>query len=213
MDRPGLVIDPLCGVQYSIMSPRIPGFQGEYLWELDISRTQLLALAEAGPEALYSWSPAEAARRFSAVLVHIAAGNLALLHMAGIRSPGGVDLYGPLEGDGLSQFAATIRKNVSLEATLTAKQSVIDLLNQSFEAVRTCFTAAKAEELERAVGFFGEQTTVRRVYLRVLAHTHEHMGQAISYARCYGLRLPWPDPLKELDHVIEDFRTRQALAR
>lgn len=194
------------------MSPRIPGFHGEYLWELDISRTQLLALAEAAPEALYSWSPAEGTRSFSAVLVHIAAGNLALLQMAGIRSPGGFDLYGPLEGDEFLQFVATIRKNVSLEGTLTAKQSVIDLLKQSFDAVQTCFTAAKAEDLETAGHFFGEQTTVRRVYLRILAHTHEHMGQAISYARCYGLKLPWPDPLKELDHVIENFRTRQALA-
>ncbi len=194
------------------MGARIPGFHGEYLWELDMSRTQLLALAGAAPEALYSWSPVEGARSFSAVLVHIAAGNLALLRMAGIRSPGGFDLYGPLEGNEFLQFVATIRKNVSLEGTLTAKDGVIELLNRSFETVQACFTAAKAEDLERVGFFFGEQTTVRRVYLRLLAHTHEHMGQAISYARSYGLKVPWPDPLKELDHVMKSLRTRQVHA-
>jgi hypothetical protein len=132
--------------------------------------------------------------------------------MAGIRSPNGFDIYGPLEGNEFLQFVATIRKNVALEGTLTGKQSVIDLLKQSFETVQTCFTVAKAEDLERAGFFFGEQTTVRRVYLRLLAHTHEHMGQAISYARSYGLKAPWPDPLKELDRILEALQTRQAVA-
>ena len=34
-------------------------------------------------------------------------------------------------------------------------------------------------------GFFGEPTTVGRVYLGMFTHTHEHIGQAIAYAR------PW----------------------
>ena len=39
------------------MSTRIPGFKGEYLWELDIAEKQLLALAEAITPERYGWRP------------------------------------------------------------------------------------------------------------------------------------------------------------
>jgi len=60
------------------VAKRLPGFKGEYLWELDIAERQLLALAEAFPADRYGWHPAETARSVSEVLVHIAAGNLTL---------------------------------------------------------------------------------------------------------------------------------------
>ena len=189
------------------MNSRIPGFRGEYLWELDIPQTQLLALAEAVPAEMYRWRPVGGARAFSSVLVHIAAGNLALLRLVGARVAEQEDLYGLLPGDRPAQFAAMIRRNVALEQTLTQKQDVIDLLRRSLEAVRRSFTACSAGELDSTGDFFGELTTVRRVYLRMLAHTHEHMGQAIAYARASGINLPWPDPLKEFDRMTADARS------
>lgn len=194
------------------MESRIPGFQGEYLWELDIARTKLLALAASVPREMYGWRPADRTRSFSAVLVHIAAGNFALLHLAGRPLLGGVDLYGPVEGDELAQFAAMIRKNVSLEQTLTEKQDVIGLLSRSFEAVQQSFKASNVQELEEAGHFFGEQTTIRRVYLRILAHTHEHMGQAIAYARSSGVKIPWPDPVNEIDRIVAGAKSGQTKA-
>jgi hypothetical protein len=92
------------------MSNRIPGFHGEYLWELDISQWQLTALADAVPEAGYPWRPVEGTRSFSAVLVHIALGNFALLHLIGVQPESSRDLYGPLSGDPFSRFAEIIRK-------------------------------------------------------------------------------------------------------
>jgi hypothetical protein len=195
------------------MESRIPGFAGEYLWELDVPRIQLLSLAEAVPEELYGWRPAEGTRSFSAVLVHIAAGNFTLLRMAGRAAPGGVDLYGPVEGDELTRLAAMIGRNVSLEKTLTDKAGVMDLLRQAFEAIRQCFTESSIEDLEKVGEFFGERTTLRRVYLRMLAHSHEHMGQAIAYARTMGIGMPWPDPLKELDNMVAEARSRAETRR
>ena len=177
----------------------MPGFHGEYLWELDIAQVQLLALADAVPEAGYSWRPTDDARSFSAVLVHIAVGNFVLLHLVGARPESAVDLYGPLDGDRFAQFTAIIRKNVALQRTVTDKQHVLDLLRRSFDAIRQSFSQSSVEHLESTGDFFGEPTTVRRVYLRMLAHTHEHMGQAIAYARSYGIRTPWPDPLRNLE--------------
>jgi hypothetical protein len=185
------------------MPSRRPGFHGEYLWELDIAQVQLFALADAIPEAGYSWRPVDDARSFSAVLVHIALGNFALLHLVGARSDSFVDLYGPLDGDRSEQFAAIIRKNVSLQRTVTNKQNVLELLRRSFEAIRQSFSQTSVEHLESIGDYFGEATTVRRVYLRMVAHTHEHMGQAIAYARSCGIRVPWPDPAKNFERKTE----------
>jgi uncharacterized damage-inducible protein DinB len=180
------------------MSDRIPGLRGEFLWELDIARMQLTALAGAMPEEYFEWRPAADARSFSQVLVHIATANLGLLEMAGMGRAEERELYGAPAGDDMVRITAMVRTNLSLERSVTAKSEVTALLERSFEAVRQTFTAADEPELERTQQFFGEPTTVRRVYLRMLAHTHEHMGQAIAYVRMSGMKVPWPDPLKDL---------------
>jgi len=41
---------------------RIPGFRGEYLWELDIVTRQTIALAEAFSPEKYDWHPDAQAR-------------------------------------------------------------------------------------------------------------------------------------------------------
>jgi len=176
-------------------------FKREYLWELSIPRVQLLALANAVPEERYGWKPAEDARSFSAVLVHIAGGNMMLLYRAGVSAPEVVEMYGAMESDSPVQWAAVIRKNLELERTLTGKAAVRILLEKSFATVERCFGAATEEELGKAANFFGEQTTQRRLYLRMLAHSHEHMCQAIAYVRSMGIKAPWPDPLKNLDRI------------
>lgn len=180
------------------MGERIPGFRGEFLWELEIARLQLMALAEAVPEEKYGWRPAADARAYSQVLVHIATTNLGLLRLAGMLHGERREVAGPAQGDELARITEMVRANLSLERSVTAKAPVVDLLRQSFDAVRRTFLAATEEELERKGQFFGEASTVRRVYLRILAHTHEHMGQAIAYVRMSGQKAPWPDPLKEL---------------
>lgn len=172
------------------MESRVPGFPGEYLWELDIARVQLLALAEAAPEELYAWRPVEGARSFSAVLVHIAVGNLGLLRVAGVAAA--EDLYGEMSGD----VGAMVRTNLSFERTVTRKEDVLGLLTRSFEAVRKGLATA---DLDEAREIFGERTTVRRVYLRMLTHSHEHMGQAVAYMRTFGMQAPWPDPLRDFE--------------
>ena len=183
------------------MAKRLPGFKGEYLWELDIAERQLLALAEAFPADRYGWHPAETARSVSEVLVHIAAGNLTLLGIVGVEAA--PDLYGKLEGEIIPRMMAMIEKNSSLEKSKTDKSEIVALLKRSFEALRAAFTDAPSTELERRDVFFGERTTVRRVYLRGLAHVHEHMGQLIGYTRMMGMPAPWTDWRESGRKIIE----------
>lgn len=180
----------------------LSAFQHEYLWELELARKQLLRLAEAVPAEGYGWKPAEDTRTFSAVLVHVAAGNLMLLYRADSVMPAVMEFCGSIEGEGVAQWLEMVRKSLETEKTVTGKAAVVDLLARSMEAVRESFATTAEEELEQVRDFSGEATTMRRIYLRILAHMDEHMGQAIAYARGMGIRAPWPDPVKQLEEMV-----------
>jgi uncharacterized damage-inducible protein DinB len=173
------------------MTTRIAGFRGEFLWELEIAARQSSAMAEAIPPDKYDWRPDEEARTVSEVFVHVATGNFMLLDVVGVPAP--IDLYAQLPTRGLERISSLIRRNDELMASVQEKNAVSALLNRSLDAMTQSFCQTSDLELERHLHFFGEETTVRRVYLRLLAHTHEHMGQMIAYLRINGIAPPWPD--------------------
>jgi uncharacterized damage-inducible protein DinB len=162
-------------------TPRIDGFRGEFLWELEIAERQMMAMVEAIPGEKYDWRPDQKARSISEVLVHVAAGNFMLLEAVGAPAP--VDLYGQVPAGGQERFLGLIRRNDEMEKSVREKVAVSEILKRSLQAVRNSVTQADDAELDQHRHFFGEQTTVHRVYLRLLAHTHEHMGQMIAYMR------------------------------
>ena len=170
---------------------RIDGFRGEFLWELEIAERQMMAMAEAIPGDKYDWRPDQKARSISEVFVHVAAGNFILLEVAGAALP--IDLYGEVPAQGEEHLWGLIRRNDELEKGVREKVAVTYLLKRSLQAVRNSFARTDDTALDQRRHFFGEETTVRRVYLRLLAHTHEHMGQMIAYMRMDGMSPPWPD--------------------
>jgi hypothetical protein len=170
---------------------RIEGIRGELLWELEIAERQLIALAEAIPAEKYGWRPNDTTRSVSEILIHVAAGNFMLLDQIGVPPP--IDIYGPLPAEGLDRLWGMVRRNDELEKSVRGKNEVTSMLTRSLAAVSKSLAQATGAELERPRHFFGEQTTVRRVYLRQLAHTHEHMGQMIAYVKFNGIATPWPD--------------------
>lgn len=181
-------------------------FQSEYLWELSIPRVQLLALAEAIPEDVYGWRPAQDARTFSEALVHIGAGIMMLLYRAEAYAPEVMEFCGPLDGDGMPLWLEMVHRSLAKEKALTKKADVIGLLKEAFAVVEREFAATNEEQLAATRDFAGEVTTARRIYLRILAHTHEHMGQVIAYAREMGFHVPWPDPIREMERIAAEAR-------
>ena len=71
---------------------------------------------------------------------------------------------------------------------MTKKDDVIKWLKASFEAVRKGYATA---DRQKKVTFFKQETPAENVFLRILAHSHEHMGQSIAYARMNGVVPPW----------------------
>jgi len=143
------------------------GYDGE--WK-HVSQ-QLLALAEATPADKFAWRPAPGVRSTSEVYMHIAMANFYLLSVTGPKMP--ADLK---EG---------------MDKTVTSKPDVINWLKRSLDAVKEAHLAESPKDLERKVHIADRDATVDGIYLRILVHANEHMGQLVAYARMTGVVPPW----------------------
>ena len=146
------------------------GYDGEWL---HVSR-QLTALAEATPADKFAWRPAPGIRSTAEVYMHIAIANFYLLSVTGPEMPAGLSFES--------------------EKKVTSKPEVIAWLKRSLEAVKAAHLAAKPKDMGRKVKIFKRDATVEGMYLRILIHANEHMGQLVAYARMTGVVPPWSQP-------------------
>ena len=144
------------------------GYDGE--WG-HVSR-QLIALAETIPAEKYAWRPGPGVRSTSEVIMHLAIANFFLLSVTGP----------PMPNDLTSN---------ALEKSVTRKADVINWLKRSLDAVKTARASLKPGDLDRKVKIEGRDATVDGMYLRIIVHANEHMGQLVAYARTNGIAPPW----------------------
>jgi uncharacterized damage-inducible protein DinB len=145
------------------------GYDGE--WK-HVSQ-QLIALAEATPADKFAWRPAPGVRSTSEVYMHIVEANFYLLSVTGPKMPA------DLPDDA--------------EKKITTKPEVIAWLKRSLEEVKEAHLAEKPQDLQRKVHIADRDATVDGMYLRILVHANEHMGQLIAYARMSGVVPPWSE--------------------
>jgi uncharacterized damage-inducible protein DinB len=143
------------------------GYEGEWMHVSE----QLAALAEATPPEKFAWRPAPGVRSTSEVYMHIAISNFYLLSVTGPKMPSDLTL--------------------AMEKTVTSKAEVIGWLKRSLEAVKEAHLAVKPDDLKRKVHIADRDATVDGMYLRIIVHANEHMGQLIAYARMTGVAPPW----------------------
>jgi uncharacterized damage-inducible protein DinB len=160
----------------SLSVPALPAQAPEGVWqgydgEWKHVSQQLVALAEATPAEKFSWRPAPGVRSTSEVYMHIAIANFYLLSVTGPKMP--------------SDLKEDMGK------TVTSKAEVIAWLKRSLEAVKTAHAAETPKDLERKVKIEDRDATVDGMYLRIIVHANEHMGQLIAYARMTGVVPPW----------------------
>ena len=64
------------------------------------------------------------------------------------------------------------------------------MLEKSFEHVRSVMKGVEDADLDKKVTFFGHEMTERAVFMLLLGHLNEHMGQEVAYARANGVVPP-----------------------
>ena len=156
----------------SVLAQKAPegvwqGYDGEWL---HVSQ-QLLALAETTPAEKFAWRPAPGVRSTSEVYMHIAIANFYLLSVNGPPMP------------------ANLKDR--MEKSVTTKAEVISWLKRSLDAVKQAHLAETPKDLQRKVHVADRDSTVDWMYLRIIVHANEHLGQLVAYARMTGVVPPW----------------------
>lgn len=143
------------------------GFNADIIAEMDYVSGQVLKLLDAVPEDKLSWKPSEGVRSFGEVFSHIVEGNYFLLSFVGNKMPD------------------------DMKKELKTKAEFSEALKKSYEVVKEVVPKLTEEDLAKPVDFFGNKSNQRRMVLVLLYHSHEHLGQAIAYARMNGITPPW----------------------
>lgn len=175
----------VAGAQEAEAAAPSSDFMGDYLADFERVGGRLLALAEAVPADKYGWAPSDAVRTVSEVYMHVTGVNFML--PGGLGGPAAAGIEVPEDGP-----MALLRQ---LEADVTAKDEVIDMMKKSIEYAKSA--VPEIEDLGTEVDLFGFPASKRAYLLILLTHAHEHLGQSIAYARSIGVVPPWSQPQED----------------
>ncbi|HSJ15531.1 MAG TPA: DinB family protein [Longimicrobiales bacterium] len=153
-------------------SAQASGFRADVLKDVTAIEAKYVALAEAMPETLMSWRPADGVRSTSEVLMHVALANFMLTNFIGVAPPADMPPR-------------------AAETEWTDRARVMPALKASFAHLRAAVEATPDADLDRAIKMFGQDHTVRSAVLLMDNHLHEHLGQLIAYARGNAVVPPW----------------------
>jgi uncharacterized damage-inducible protein DinB len=142
------------------------------LRQIVAAEEKLVGLAEAMPADKYGWRPGEGVRSVGEVFMHVASANFFLPTFWGAKIPAGVD-----------------PRNLEKEGADKAK--TVAALKQSFDFVHQAINALPDADLQKPIKIFGHDAIVAEAMLGIASHDHEHLGQAIAYARMNGVVPPW----------------------
>lgn len=144
--------------------------KAELLRQFDDAADKIVRLAEKVPAENYGWQPMEGVRTMSRVFMHMASGCYAYARALGSPVPEGVNTRG------LEQ--------------ITEKDQVVAELKKAVEHARKAIDAA---DMDKEITFRRRPAAAREAALALTVHMHEHLGQAIAYARSNKVVPPWSE--------------------
>lgn len=141
---------------------------------------KLVDLAKAIPESAYGWRPSAGVRTVGEVFKHVASDNYLLPIMMGAPAPAS------------SGISATDMKTVrAYEMRPMTKEQVVAELEASFNHLHGAMRLTTDANLTEMIKFFGSDWSRQKAMLLTVVHLHEHLGQAIAYARSNNVVPPW----------------------
>lgn len=155
------------------------GFMAEMHRDVNGVQQKLVDLAKAMPVSSFGWRPSAGARTVGELYLHVAADNYLIPIFMGKPAPASTGVT--------SDFASA---SAYEKRTLT-KDQIIAELEASFVHLHQGMgltTDANAGEMIR---MFGQDWSRMRAMVLTVTHLHEHLGQAIAYARSNNVVPPW----------------------
>ncbi len=148
----------------------------EQIGDFEIMRDKFLALADAIPEDKYDWVPMEGVRSVREVMGLMAAEGYIFPTLWGVDTPEGVS----------SDWGAEMQRFGAM-----SKAEIITEMEKAFDHLIKTTRGLEHQKLMSTADWFGTEMSVVGVIQRAAGDMHEHLGQAIAYARMNQIVPPW----------------------
>jgi uncharacterized damage-inducible protein DinB len=147
----------------------------------DVNEVQkkFIDLANALPEAAYTWRPSAGARSVQETLLHVASDNYLIPIAMGAPAPAA------------SGITADYNTAVAFEKKQMTKAQIVAELEASFKHLHQAMGKTTDSNLAEVIKMFGQDWTRQRSMVLTVTHLHEHLGQMIAYARANNVTPPW----------------------
>ncbi|HZV59403.1 MAG TPA: DinB family protein [Candidatus Eremiobacteraceae bacterium] len=160
--------------------------KAQAVFDLQDMQKKYVGLAEAIPAEKYAWRPAAGVRSIGELFLHISAANFNIPTMMGAT-------------------ANPATKQKDYEKSMTDKAKIIEQVKQAFANAISVTQAMSNADFAKPEKKLGPDANDGDVIYLMVTHAHEHLGQAIAYARMNGVVPPWTaaamkkDPKKPQD--------------
>lgn len=146
--------------------------KAQSLADLQNVQKKFVDLANVLPSDKLTWRPSPDARSFAEVLMHVAGERYGILGLMGAEAPAGFD-----------------RK--TFEKSTTDRAQIVAELNKSWDFTQKTINGMSNAEFAKLLPKLGPQANAGDVVYILVGDAHEHLGQAVAYARVNSIVPPW----------------------
>jgi uncharacterized damage-inducible protein DinB len=173
-----IVLAGLCAATISVRADdadhTAPSYDMKAQSLLDLERVQkkFVDLANAVPADKLTWRPSADSRSFAEVFLHVAGERYGILGMMGATAP--TDFNGK-----------------TFEKSTTDRAKIVAELNRSWEFTQKAINGMSNADFAKLLPKLAPQANAGDVVYILVGDAHEHLGQAVAYARENGIVPPW----------------------
>ncbi len=146
--------------------------KGQALLDLEGVQKKFVDLANALPADKLNWRPSPDSRSFAEVFLHVAGERYGILALMGAEKPAGFN-------------------GKTFEKSTTDRAQIIEELNKSWGFAQQAIQGMSNADFAKLLPKLGPQANAGDVVYILVADAHEHLGQAVAYARENGIVPPW----------------------
>ncbi len=161
--------------------------KGQSLVDLEQVQKKFVELANAVPADKLNWRPSADSRSFAEVFLHVAGERYGILGMMGAEKPAGFD-------------------GKTFEKSTTDRAQIVAELNKSWTFAQKAISGMSNADFAKLLPKLGPQANAGDVVYILVGDAHEHLGQAVAYARENGIVPPWTVEAKK---KAEEKKTEQ----
>ena len=169
----------LVAAAFAAAAPLHAQIMGDFHRDVNDVQKKIIDLANAMPEASLDYTPGPGVRTVREVFMHIAADNYLIPVYMGKPAPAATGI------------TADYNTAVTFEKKKVTKAEMMAALTASFTHVHQGMGVTTDANLAETIKMFGQDFTRGRAMILLVGHLHEHLGQAIAYARVNKVVPPW----------------------